>query len=82
MTDEEPVIVLGDMFELNARLQRLKELWPNRAHHLDDVEAILPSLLIELEEDCRRLGLPADAEESRRQLQRSELFRRLKVALS
>ena len=82
MTDEERVIVLGDMFELNARLERLKELWPNRADHMDEVEAILHSLLTELEEDCRRLGLPAEAEECRRRLQRSELFRRLKLSLT
>jgi len=82
MTEEERVIVLDDMFELNARLQRLKELWPNRADHLDEVESILCSLLVELEEDCRRLGLPADAQESRRQLKRSDLFRRLKLSLT
>lgn len=82
MTEQERVIVLGDMFELNARLERLKELWPSRADHLDEVEAILHSLLVEVAEDCRRLGLPAEAQECRRRLQRSELFRRLKLALS
>src|SRR5262245_18268582 len=82
MTEQDRVIVLGDMFELNARLERLKELWPNRADHLDEVEAILHSLLLELEEDCRRLEIPAGADECRRRLQRSELFRRLKFSLT
>jgi len=66
MTEEEHVIVLGDMFELNARLERLKALWPNRADHLDEVEAILDSLLVEAEAACRRLGFLGEAEECRR----------------
>ena len=81
MTDDERVIVLGDMFELNARLERLKALWPNRADHLDEVEEILRSLLAEAEEICRRRDFVTEADECRRQLKRSELFRRLKLSL-
>jgi len=82
MTDDERVIVLGDMFELNARLERLKALWPNRADHLDEVEEILRSLLAEAEEMCRRRGFVTEADECRRQLTRWELFRRLRLSLT
>ena len=82
MTDDERVIVLGDMFELNARLERLKALWPHRANHLDEVEEILTSLLADAEEMCRRRGFVTEAEECRRQHKRSELFRRLKLSLT
>ncbi len=38
------VIELRDMFELRAKLSRLEELWPDRAAHLEEVNALLDDL--------------------------------------